>query len=149
MNSILRKNNCQFEEQIALLHERVLRMYLQMYYKYKNFKIKNKGNEDQFHLFDSFFHDATGKINWEHLRTLMPQDLEKNIKNKYNMLSENEIRLSCLILFNVSVQEITDILPFTQNSIYVITNRIKRKTGMKDIKSSLKPFIVVFSTDFS
>jgi len=149
MKSISLKNSDQFVEQIYLLHEHVLKIFLQLYNKYKNFKIRNKGNEAQFHLLDSYFYDASGKINWDHIRALMPQNLERNIKDEYNMLSENEIRLSCLILFNVSVQEITDILPFTQNSIYVITNRIKRKTEMKDIKSSLKHFIIEYGTDFS
>jgi len=134
----------QLTEQINLSYVRIIKTYLQLHNKYKQFKFRNNDEELKkfFHLFDQYFYDNTGKINRDNIRSLMPPNLEKNIKEKYSMLSDNEIHLCYLILFNVSVSEITDILPFTQNSIYVITNRIKRKTGMKNIKDSLKTLVV-------
>ena len=72
----------------------------------------------------------------------MPPNIEQNIKNEYNMLSLNEIRLCCLLLFNVTYSDIADILPFTQKSAHTIAHRIKQKTGMNDIKDNLKKLLI-------
>ena len=89
-------------------------------------------------MIDRFIFNEDGKINWESIRSLMPPKIEEKIKKEYEALTENEIRLCCLILFNVQSNDIADILPYTQKSIYSITCRIKQKTGKKNIMEILK-----------
>jgi len=134
----------QLKEHIRLSIGRILKTYLQLPKKYNQLKIEtsNEGLKKYFHLLNHVFFDGTGKINWDNIRPLMPPDLEKSIQRKYGMLSENEIRLCCLSLFNVNACDITEILPFTQNSIYSLITRIKKKTGMKNIREDLKPFLI-------
>jgi len=43
------------------------------------------------------------------------------------MLNENEIKLCCLFLFEVDLKNMSNILPFRPNSVYVMKNKIKQK----------------------
>ena len=130
----------QLTEQIRLSHAYILKIYIQLYKKYELFK--KKLNNGVIHnclpSIDLYFYDATGKINWNNIHPLMPLNIENNIKKEYGVLSENEIRLCCLLLFDVPVNNIADILPYTQKSIHSITHRIKQKTGINDIQLNLK-----------
>ena len=135
----------QQKERIRLSYCHVLKTYLQLHEKYTSLKVNIIDDElkKYFHLLDYLFLDSTGKIKWDSIRLLMPPNIEDNIKKEYDLLSENEIRLCCLILCNVTARDITAILPFTQKSIYAVTNRIKKKTGMKDIREDLKSFVIL------
>ena len=120
------------KERIRMSYGYALRTYLQMIKKYKRIKFRIIEDEVKkyFHLLDNHFLDKNGKINWDDIRLLMPPNIEINIKNEYSMLNENEVKLCCLLLFDVLMNDITNILPFTKKSIYVIKNRIKKKTGI-------------------
>jgi len=124
-------------EQIRLAYANALKVYMHMHSQYKRFKTRAVDDEKLFLLIDPYFYDKSGKISWENIRLLIPINLEVNIKKKYNMLNEREICLCCLLLFDVAVSDIADILPYTQKSIHTITHKIRKKTGMKDIKSNL------------
>ena len=127
-------------EQIRLSYAYLLEMHIQYCIRYKKFRrrITEEELKRNFLLIDRFFFDESGKINWETIRRLMPPGIEEKIKKEYNILNENEIRLCCMILFNVQSNVIADLLPYTQTSIHSITYRIKQKTGMKNIMESLK-----------
>jgi len=135
----------QQKERIRQSYCHILKTYLQLHEKYTSLKATIIDDElkKYFHLLDYLFLDSIGKIKWDSIRLLMPLNLEENIKKEYEMLSENEIRLCCLILFNATASDIAAILPFTRKSIYVVTNRIKKKTGMKDIREDLKSFVIL------
>ena len=110
-------------------------MYLQAYNKYKHLKVKMNDEKlgKYFHLIDHYFYDVTGKLSWDNISQFMPSNIEKSIKNKYDMLSVNETRLCCLLLFNVSYKDIAEILPYTQQSAHTVAHKIKQKTGMNKI----------------
>ena len=139
------RNFSHLTEQIRLSYAHLLKMYMQFYKKYEQFKKKFNDDESKKCLpsVELYFYDVTGKINWNNIQALMPRDIEKSIKKEYDVLSENEIRLCCLLLFEVSVNDITYILPYTQRSIHSITHRIKQKTGINDIKLIFKKIVVV------
>ena len=134
----------QLAEQLRLSYAHLIKMYIQLCKKYESFKKKNNNDETKKWIppVDMYFYDATGKISWNNIHPLMPYDIEKSIKKEYGLLSENEIRLCCLLLFDVPANEITNILPYTQKSIHSITHRIKQKTNMKDIKTNLKKMLL-------
>jgi hypothetical protein len=88
------------------------------------------------------FRDEDGKINWNIIHRFMPSNLERNIKKEYNMLNVNEIRLCCLLFFNVPRKTITKILPYQQNSITPILFRIKQKTGITNINEIFRWIIL-------
>ena len=134
----------QLVEQIRLSYAHVLKLYLQLHTKYMQIKIKKKDDEiiKYFLLVDQFLYDKTGKLDWKNIGLLMPPNLEYKIKQEYGILSTNEIRLCCLLLFNVPYDDIADILPFTQKSAHSIAHRIKRKTGMNNIKTDLKKLLL-------
>ena len=137
-------NNNNHLEQIRLVHASMLGKWMQFRNIYKSLKIRleDVSVKRYFQWIDPFFYDKTGKIRWDVIRELMPRNIEKSIKREYDTLSENETRLCCLLLFDVPVYDIADILPYTQKSIYTVTNRIRKKTGMIDIRASLKKFVV-------
>jgi len=134
----------QVTEQIRLSYAHLLKMYIQLCQKYKLFRKRNNEEEMKkyFHLVDQYFYDETGKINWNNIHPLIPPNIEKNIKNEYSELNEKEIRLCCLLLFDVPVADISEILLYTQRSIYSITHRIKLKTGMTDIRKNLNKLLL-------
>ena len=126
-------------EQSRLSHAGMLKHYLQVCGKYKRLKATGKSDEMKryFDIIDLHFYDETGKINWQTICPLMPQNFENCIKKVYNTLSENEIRLCCLLFFDVLSNDIADILPFKLATVHTITHRVKQKTGIKDIKVAL------------
>jgi len=63
----------------------------------------------------------------------MPPGIEKAIKSEYQALHENEIRLCCLLIFDVPTKSILNILTYNQKSIYATTFTIKQKAGVKKI----------------
>ena len=126
----------QLTKQIRLSYAHLLKMHIQYCNRYKNFKnrVKDEELKRDFQQIDQFFFNENGKINWETICLLLPPEIERKIKEEYRTLSKNEIKLCCLLLFNVPCKDITEILPYTQKSIHSITHRIKQKTGMKKIK---------------
>jgi len=137
----------QMTEQIRLSYAHLIKNYMQLCNKYKQFKNKVSVNGEEIKtiisFIDLYLYDEIGKINWNNLFPLMPLNIEQNIKQEYGILSENEVKLCCLLLFNVSCNDITNILPYTQNSVHSITHKIKQKTEMKDIIESLKKLLLL------
>jgi DNA-binding CsgD family transcriptional regulator len=134
----------QLAKQIRLSYAHLLKMHIQYCNRYKNIKNRVKDEEliKDLQQIEQFFYKENGKINWETIYPLMPPDIEKRIKKEYGALNENEIKLCCLLLFNVPCKDITEILSYTQKSIHSITHRIKQKTGMKKIQENLKKFLL-------
>jgi len=131
-------SNKQFDqqvEQIRLAYANLLKIHLQLYNKYKHLKIivDDEKLGKYFHMIDHYLYDTSGRINWDNICQLLPSNIEKKIKNNYDMLSVNEIRLCCLLLFNVPYKDIADILPYTQQSAHSVAYKIKQKTGMNNI----------------
>jgi helix-turn-helix protein len=131
-------------EKNRLSHSYLIKMHIQLCNKYKHIKTRINDGEIKkyFNLVDQHFYNENGKIKWDIIYPLMPSGFEKSIKNEYSELTENEIRLCCLLLFNVQSNDIANILPYTQKSVHSITHRIKQKTGMKDIKVNLKNLLL-------
>ena len=127
-------------EHIRSSYVQILNIFLQLLKKYKHFKLKitDDALKRYTHLIDNHIYDESGKIKWSQISVLMPPNLEKRIKMEYDMLSDNEVKLCCLALFEVDPDIICDILPFSQSSVYVIKSKIKQKTGMKKIREHLK-----------
>ena len=105
--------------------------------KFSDLLKKNKGKDSQ--LKEQSYHDILplydekGKISWEIIRMHMLSDIEKYIKSEYNTLHENEIRLCCLLIFDVPTKHILNILNYNQKSIYSTSFTIKQKAGVKEI----------------
>ena len=133
----------QLTEQIRLAYVYLLKVHIKYCYRYQFLKsrIRDEELKKDFQQIDQFFYIESGKINWNTIRPLMPPKIEGKIKKEYGELNENEIRLCCLLLFNVACKDIAEILPYTQRSIHSLTHRIKQKTGMKNIKEDLKNII--------
>jgi len=134
----------QLTEQIRLSYAHLLKMHIQYCIKYKHFKNKICDDEMKidFQQIEQIFFNENNKINWASIRPLMPPKIEGKIKKEFNKLNINEIRLCCLILFNVHSKNIAEILPYTQKSVHSMTHRIKRKTGIKKIKEGFKKFML-------
>jgi len=141
-NTISHNNLDQLTEQIRLSYAHVLKLYLQIHTKYKQIRRKENELSKYFPLIDQFLYDKAGKLDWNNVRLLIPPNLEYHIKMKYHVLNMDEIKLCCLLLFNVPYDNIADILPFTQKSAHTIAYRIKRKTGMNNIKITLKSLLL-------
>ena len=129
----------QLEEQFMLICSCMLKAHLEICKKYEFFKNGlNPGIHGKtIQLINKFFYGETGKINWETVDKLMPTLLEEKIKKKYDTLNTNEIRLCCLVLFDINKNDIVRILKIGKNSIATMTYRIRKKTGMEDIKMGL------------
>lgn len=134
----------QLTEQIRLSYAHLLKMHLQNCMRYKHSKNRNSDEElkDDFQQIEEYFFNESSKINWATIRPLIPPKIEGKIKKAHKNLNVNEIRLCCLLLFNVPCKDIAEILPYTQKSIHSITYRIKRKTGIKKIKDGFKKFLL-------
>ena len=142
---VTKKDTCQscnsLTEQLIQSYSSSLKMYSQFCKKYKQVAshIKNEETKRYFYRIDKYYFDDADKIKWNTLEPLISPNIESNVKRLYGgILNENEIRLCCLLFLGLSAKEISDILPFTQNSVHVISSRIKKKTGMKNIKESLR-----------
>ena len=131
-------------ENIRLSYAHVLKAYLRLHDNYNHLKIKITDEESKkiFQLLDQSLYGKKGKLNWNNIHPLMPANLEKSIKKKYVMLSDNEVKQCCLLLFSVPCKDIAAVLSLTQQSVHSITYRIKQKAGMKNIRESLKPFVL-------
>ena len=104
--------------------------------------IKEEKLKKRFYSPDFSYYDENGKINWDVISQFMPPYIEKYIHENYSMLNGNEIRLCCLLFFNVSGKTIANILPYKQKSIRSILFKVKRKTGLNDIKEMFEKIIV-------
>jgi DNA-binding CsgD family transcriptional regulator len=126
----------QIIEHFRRLYAKNLNKYLQAISKNKRSILSDKGYKDRkpHNQSELEVYDEKGKINWQIIRRIIPADIEKHIQKAYSMLSENEIRLCCLLIFDVPPKTIDNILKFSQNTIYVTTSKIKKKTGLKDFK---------------
>ena len=133
-------------EQIRLSYVHVLKVYLLLLKRYKQMRenITDDGLKRNIHLLDNLFLDEKGKVSWDEIRKMIPPNLEKSIKNKYAMLNENEIKLCCLLLFEVTPHNISNILKISKDTVYVLKNKIKHKTGIFEIKEVLKYFLLDF-----
>ena len=131
-------------EQMIQSFQYMLNIYLHQYDKYANVDEaeRNEKSKENFYTKDISFLNKNGKINWEIIRRIMPFDIEKKLREEYSSLSINEIRLCCLLFFEVSHKDIAEILPYHHDSIRVISFRIREKTGIKDFKKMFRIFFV-------
>ena len=135
---------CRIAEQIRQSYSQMLKMYLHLYKKYDQLKsnYRDEKPKNYFYTANQYLYDEKGKINWDIIRQFIPQDMEKSIREEFRELNNNEIRLCCLLFFNLPYKNIAEILPYTQKSIRSILFRIKRKTGIKDINKMINKIIV-------
>ncbi len=134
------------EKNIDLLSEKIrqscameLKVHLKIYERYEHFKMNYDEKTREFlMIIDRHFYGETGKINWDTVSPMMPKNFEKTVKNKYKKLNTNEVRLCCLLLFDLSYTDIANILPLAQGSAYTTANRIKGKLGITNIPEALK-----------
>jgi len=135
-----------FAEQIRCNYAHSLKMYLQLYNKYKQIKtittIEGGELKKHFKIVDQYFYNKSGKLNWDIISLMLPPNFEGRLKKEYKTLNENEIRLCCLIFFNVPNKIISDILPYTQDSVRTIASQVRKKVEMSDIKSRLKDIMI-------
>jgi len=131
-------------EQIRSTFSRMLKTFLQLYAKYDRFKTDMQAHTSirLFHQMDVPYFDDKGKVNWDIILQIIPPNIEKHIKEEYNMLNKNEIRLCCLLFFDVSPKNIATILPYKKMSVYSILSKIKLKTGTKDITEMYRKIIL-------
>ena len=129
----------QSAERIRLAYSHALNTFLQVFTKYKQLKkrFNNETLEKCSLSADRTFFDKNGAIRWEIVHPMMPKELEENIKKEFALLSEKEIKLCCLLLFDVPVCVISNILPYTNQSVHTKTYEIKKKTGVKNLKNYL------------
>ena len=92
----------------------------------------------------NIFKNKEEKISWELIRLYLPYNIEKYIKQEYEMLTDNEIRLCCLLIFDVSIKNIHNILKYSKKSIYSVTYGIKKKAGIKEINEIFRKIILNF-----
>jgi len=121
-------------KQDRLAYSHMLKEYLWIYKHYDMLKndMKAENLKKRYFYSEPSYYDENGKINWEIIHRFIHLNFEMNLKEVYNMLNVNEIRLCCLLYYGVSSKMIAEILPYTQMSIRTITARIKRKAGFKD-----------------
>ena len=112
---------------------------------FKN-KVKEASRKEPFNQ-DNFpfrYYDTDGKIDWEIISLIMPFEIEKTIKREYPMLCENEIRLCCLLIFDVPFKFIPNILKYNKKSIYPTQSKIKQKAKIKNIKEMFRKININF-----
>jgi hypothetical protein len=131
----------QLENKLRLSYTYRLKAHLEIRKDYDNFKRRNKQNMN-FQLVDKFFYGNSDKLCWETIIPLMPDKFEEKIKMNYDKLNENEIKLCCLLLFDVDKFDLPRLLPsYKKESISAIKRRIKEKTGKDDIIKTLMPLL--------
>ena len=137
-------NIIELREELRSSYARILDLYMQSCKLYES--LKKQSNEEEikkyYQQFEIYFFDESGKLNWHFIKKLMPSNFEQRIKKEYKMLSEKEVRLCCLLFFDVSVKNIAKALPYTYRSIHSVTYNIKQKTGMRDFRSELSSFLL-------
>ena len=134
----------QMIEKIRLSSSHALKKYLDLYKKYDQLMtdVIEEKLKRRFFQKDLVFYDENGKINWEVIQQVVPSEMEKIIRLKYNMLNDNEIRLYILLFFHLSDKTIANILPYKQQSIGPVIGKIRKKAGVKDIQE-IHRFIVL------
>ena len=141
-NKVIRCEKCDdLIEKIRLAHYNSLRIYIMACKDFNRLRDKSKEPEMYDQILRRYFYDETVKPNWEIIRLLMPQSIEENIKKEYNMLNESEIKLYCLLLLDVHRNDIAYIMQYTKRTVHTVTHNIRHKTGMKDIRVTLKKFV--------
>ena len=133
----------QWIEEIRSSYAHMLKVHLQLYRRHDQFMSDVKDEKlKQFYRTGQPYHEENGKINWEIIHQFMPPDMKKRLEEKYSMLNEHEIRLCCLLFFNVSDKTIADILSYNQKSIRSMKYVVKHKTGIRDIREMFRKIIV-------
>lgn len=105
------------------------------------FKNKGKIFQTKDRFFQDIFpvYDKNGKISWDIIRMFMPPDFEKSVKQAYPILCENEVRLSCLLIFDVPPKNILNILTYNNpKTIYSTSFAIRQKADVKEIREIFK-----------
>ena len=133
--------------QVRSSYSHMLKEHLRIYKKYDRLKtIQRDEKVEKYFDFDVIsYYDENGKINWEVIRQFIPPNMKKRIKEEFNMLNDNEVRLCCLLFFKVSKKTISNILPLKFNSIKPAVFRIRRKTGVENMQEIFKIFLGNFS----
>ena len=131
-------------EQIRISCSHMLNTYLQLCMKHDQFRVIATDNNSKKNSINSdhSFYDENNKIRWDIIRNFMPPNIEKHIKEEYSMLNDNEIRLCCLLFFNLPIKNITYILPYKKNSVYSVSFMVKQKMGIKDFSELYRKIIL-------
>jgi len=74
------------------------------------------------------------KTNWAIIHHFITPEIETCLKERYNLLNYNEIKLCLLLFFKVPCKTIADLLPYTVESVSTKQGIIKSKAGIKDIQ---------------
>ena len=146
-NPINEKPIEQSMEQRRSSYAHMLEMYLQLYKRHDQVMSDVK-DEKLKHFYQTGlpYYDEDGKINWEVIHQFMPPDMEKRLEEKYSSLKTNEIRLCCLLFFEVKHKTIAKILPYKPMSIYPTICKIKQKAGIKDLNEVFRFIIICLTT---
>ena len=129
-------------EQIRMTYSHMLKTYLQLYVKQDQFRAftTESGLKKSYTI--NNLYDETGKINWDIISHFISPNMEKYVKEEYKMLNENEIRLCCLLFFNLPSKTIASILQYKKKSVYSISFIIKQKMGIKDLRILYRKIIL-------
>ncbi len=129
------KNIDELTERIRLSYTCTLKTHLKIYRGYEQFKKINinKDNQYIFLLFNAHFYGNIEKIDWDTVRPLMPANLETDIKKEYDMLNSNEVKVRCLLIFDIAYADIIYILKLKRDTAHTYAHRIRNKTGVSDI----------------
>jgi len=133
----------QLVEQLRLTYSYMLKAHLDICKKYESFKrgLKMEEHGNTIQLTDKFLYGKEGKINWETILPLLPVNFEEKIKKRYVKLNTSEIRLCCLLLFDLDIYNLLRILPYNKNSLQATKSKIRKKIGSNDIIKALTPLI--------
>jgi len=133
----------QLVEQLRLTYSYMLKAHLDICKKYESFKrgLKMEVHRNTIQLTDKFLYGEEGIINWDTILPLLPINFEEKIKKRYAKLNTNEIRLCCLLLFDVDIFDVLCILPYNKNSLQATKSKIRKKIGSSDIIKALTPLI--------
>ena len=115
-------------------YSHMFKKYIQQCEKYDQLKTSiNENLNSYYNKHDLVFNEESGNINWEVIQQFLPPGIDSNVREEFNKLSENEIRLCYLLFFKVHKRTIAKILPYKQSSIRSVLYKIKKKIGISDI----------------
>jgi len=114
-----------------------IKYYNPLNYKVKDYRLKETFNQDFLQVYDE-----NGKISWDAIRLFIPPGIEKAIKSECKEFNDNEIRLCCLLIFDVPTKSILNILTYNKKSIYSTTYTIKKKAKVKKIPEIFRNIIL-------